>query len=256
MSIRSLSPFSDITQNEESVCKENRQWCRFGQLVENSMQVSQGMFPPYSTPIPGRFEEQFARARLIRQWTCPENVASLEAIAYFAGPLEEIPPQIGQLTALRELNFSDKQVRVLPREIGQLTNLEGLILSGHRLTELPPEIGQLTKLKCLCLSDGTLTALPREIGQLTNLEMLKLSNNQLTTLPVEVASLPKLKSLAVKGNDLEEATVAMLRGTGIKVKGLQKKIRTTDGGEMKVGYLDLTDIKQKPLTLIPEPPST
>ena len=80
--------------------------------------------------------------------------------------VNELPPEIGQLTSLENLDLSDNDLTELPPEIGQLTSLENLDLSGNDLAELPPEIGQLTSLENLELGvNFSLAELPPETGQ-------------------------------------------------------------------------------------------
>jgi Leucine-rich repeat (LRR) protein len=140
----------------------------------------------------------------------PFNVARRKVEAAAAGPVPDaefqeikrtgrcdlsnreltvLPPEIGQLTNLRQLALIGNQLTALPPEIGQLTNLETLRLEAKQLTLLPPAIGQLTNLKRLAPAHNQLTALPPEIGQLTNLKTLRLNSNWLTTLPRELADL-------------------------------------------------------------------
>jgi Leucine-rich repeat (LRR) protein len=57
--------------------------------------------------------------------------------------LTKLPPEIGQLSQLQELNLEDNRLTELPPEIGQLTNLTRLNLRYNNLTSLPPEIWQL-----------------------------------------------------------------------------------------------------------------
>ena len=57
--------------------------------------------------------------------------------------LSTLPPEIGQLTALRS-SLHDNQLTTLPPEIGPLAALRTLYLTGNQLTTLPPEIGPLT----------------------------------------------------------------------------------------------------------------
>jgi len=54
--------------------------------------------------------------------------------------LTTLPPEIGQLTALKVLGLADNQITTLPPELWSLTELEELYLSGNQLTALPPEI--------------------------------------------------------------------------------------------------------------------
>ena len=116
--------------------------------------------------------------------------------------LTVLPPEITQLTNLRELRLDGSRLTALPPEIGQLTNLQTLRLDGSRLTALPPEIAQLTNLQTLALDGNRLTALPPEIVQLTNLQELRLDNNGLTALPPEIVQLTNLQTLALDGNRL------------------------------------------------------
>jgi hypothetical protein len=91
--------------------------------------------------------------------------------------LPALPPEIGQLGGLRDLNLGYNQLTKLPPEIGQLTALTRLDLSNNQLTRLPPEIGRLTALTWLDLSGNQLEALPPEISQLTRLAQLYLQGN-------------------------------------------------------------------------------
>jgi len=79
----------------------------------------------------------------------------------------------------------------IPPEIGNLTNLRELNLTSNQLTgEIPPEIGNLTNLEYLSLWDNQLSGeIPSEIGNLINLRKLYLSRNQLTgEIPEEICN--------------------------------------------------------------------
>ena len=60
--------------------------------------------------------------------------------------LEVLPPEIGQLTSLIELDLGLNELTELPPEIGNLTNLTNLKVDRNHLKTLPPEIGRLRKL--------------------------------------------------------------------------------------------------------------
>jgi hypothetical protein len=116
------------------------------------------------------------------------------------GNMDILPPEIGQLTNLRELDLSgvggacNNRIKELPPEIGQLSNLQTLDLSWNfNLTKLPQEIGQLSKLRILDLSINRIEELPPEIGYLTNLQELDLNSNPIAKLPPELCSLPNLQ---------------------------------------------------------------
>ena len=70
----------------------------------------------------------------------------------------------------------------IPAEIGELTALEELDLGDNQLTgEIPPELWTLSSLVELHLKDNDLTGtLPVAIGDLTSLRTLDLRGNDLT----------------------------------------------------------------------------
>ncbi|MBE7383544.1 MAG: leucine-rich repeat domain-containing protein [Leptolyngbya sp. SIO1E4] len=117
--------------------------------------------------------------------------------------LRKLPPEIGQLTNLRQLNLGSNQLSTLPPEIGQLIHLRQLDLRSNQMRMLPPEIGRLTKLQQLDLSYNQLRSLPPEIGQLINLQKLDLGSNQLSILPPEIRQLTNLQQLDLFNNQLQ-----------------------------------------------------
>jgi len=116
--------------------------------------------------------------------------------------LTEIPPEIGKLTNLVQLNLRENKLKVLPPEIGNLIRLKKLYLSENKLTELPSEIGNLVELERIYLSKNKLTELPPEICNLTNLTYIYLRDNDLISLPQDITRLTKLVFLDVRKTQL------------------------------------------------------
>ena len=118
----------------------------------------------------------------------------------------DIPPEIGQLTNLTNLNLSINEIsEEIPLEIGNLTSLIFLGLGGNQLSgQIPPNIGTLTSLTYLSLDGNQLTGnIPVSIGNLTNLDFLFLNNNQLTGyIPSEIGDLIDLGTLFLMNNQL------------------------------------------------------
>ena len=132
----------------------------------------------------------------------------------------EIPSELGRLQNLETLQLQSNQLTgEIPSELGQLTNLSGklwdvlvpgLNLSANQLTgEIPPELGQLRNLLGLNLSTNQLTGeIPSELGRLTNLSDLNLSSNQLTgKIPPELGDLGNLRSLNLAYNGALSGTL-------------------------------------------------
>ena len=90
-----------------------------------------------------------------------------------------IPPELGDLVHLRELDLSNNGLTgSIPPELGKLFRLELLNLSGNRLSgPLPAELGNLVVLKSLQLQDNAELSgpLPLSFSGLTLLETLDLS---------------------------------------------------------------------------------
>jgi len=107
-----------------------------------------------------------------------------EALLIIISPQANIPPEIGMLANLTELDFSACQLTSLPPEVGELSKLTKLVLSNNRLNKLPEEVGKLTNLKILNLNDNILEALPAELWNIPSLVLLDIKNN--STLKPEV----------------------------------------------------------------------
>ena len=90
------------------------------------------------------------------------------------GVLEPLPSSIGNLQSLKHLNLFKTGIKTIPPEIGQLTQLEELDVTGNPLTgRLPPELGSLRNLKNLFIWGAG--PLPPEWGQMESLERLRVT---------------------------------------------------------------------------------
>ena len=118
----------------------------------------------------------------------------------------EIPPELGELTALRELNMHGARLTgSIPPELGQLTKLERLQIGHNSLMgPIPPQLGQLANLWLLDLSENNLVGpIPPELGQLASLRGLDLSRNELTgSIPPDLGDLGELRRLELGANRL------------------------------------------------------
>ena len=93
----------------------------------------------------------------------------------------EIPPEVGNLTHLRDLWFGDGNhlTGQLPPELSRLTQLEVIDLGGSQISgAIPAWLGDLTRLRALYLDGNRFSGeLPSELGSLSRLELLPLHAN-------------------------------------------------------------------------------
>ncbi|XP_022774037.1 probable leucine-rich repeat receptor-like protein kinase At1g35710 [Durio zibethinus] len=119
-----------------------------------------------------------------------------------------IPPQIGDLSALKYLNLSSCELSgELPSSLGNLTQLEFLDISYNDNINgsIPPQLGNLKNLVSLNLSWNQFAGLiPSGLGQLTNLKSLILAGNMLVgSIPFTLHQLTNLATLILDSNKLE-----------------------------------------------------
>jgi len=116
----------------------------------------------------------------------------------------EIPPELGDLTALTTLDFFRNHLTgEIPSELRSLTNLRRLHLNGNGLTGgIPPELGELRDVRMLAFGWNDLTGeIPPELGRLASLGSLDLRHNSLTgEIPPELGDLANLGTLRLGWN--------------------------------------------------------
>jgi Leucine-rich repeat (LRR) protein len=130
--------------------------------------------------------------------------------------LKEIPPEITQLRALRELWLDDNLFEELPTPVLELEELRVLRLSGNRLTSLPAQIRMLRLLEDLSCDANEVGDLPETVNELVNLRNLNVRQNAISSLP-ELGDLKHLEILIASSNCLESLeTVSLEKLTSLR----------------------------------------
>jgi hypothetical protein len=110
-------------------------------------------------------------------------------------------PHIGSLRVRVQLflaggKFNIFLCRWIPPEIGSLGNLEELDLSFNKLKALPQEFALLKSLKSLRVASNKLVELPSQLAALVNLINIDVAHNRLTSLQsLGLLSMTSLRSL-------------------------------------------------------------
>lgn len=148
------------------------------------------------------------------------TLADLESLEV-VGDYSELPPEIQNLTRLKALSISARQMSSLPSEMENLTSLSSItvrsagpellldIASLDSVTSLtydpwssvPAEIGELSNLTSLHIECCS-SELPPEIWNLVNLRSLTIEGADYETLPREIGNLTNLTHLDLSSNDL------------------------------------------------------
>lgn len=152
----------------------------------------------------------------------PEGIGNLDQLVRLAcsscGLKGNIPPGIGRLSLLSELDLRDNALAGMPAEIGGLTALDRLLLADNELTELPPEIAEARSLRVLDLARNRIAQLPEEIGDLP-LGLLDVTGNRLTAL-LDLSGLIGLFVLRASGNLLESEMPDLAGSPGLRALDL------------------------------------
>lgn len=100
---------------------------------------------------------------------------------------------------LKMLSICHLSIRCLPPEIGSLKKLVELDLSFNKLKNLPDDISELDALKSLRAAHNRLVDLPPGIPSLKSLEKLDLSGNKLSlSAQLKLASMQSLQCLSIQ----------------------------------------------------------
>jgi Leucine-rich repeat (LRR) protein len=112
----------------------------------------------------------------------------LKALWLHENSLQEIPPEIADLTALTQLRVNNNELRVLPAAVSELKALQVLWLQNNSLAAFPSEILVLTNLTALSVSSNPLLFVPHQLCAITSLRDLHVEGELLTSPPPKTAA--------------------------------------------------------------------
>ncbi|KAE8729085.1 LRR repeats and ubiquitin-like domain-containing protein [Hibiscus syriacus] len=161
--------------------------------------------------------------------------------------LTTLPPALGFLTSLRQLNVANNKLTSLPNEIGLLTQLEVLKADNNRITTIPACIGECGSLVEVDLSENLLSELPDTFGNLHKLKALHLSNNGLKSLPCTLFKhCLQLSTLDLHNTEITMDVLRQLKGGKISMNAGDRSIRSSWIFELPLLHLTKALIKINP----------
>ena len=102
---------------------------------------------------------------------------------------------------IRNLTLTDNDIEDIPPEIANLSELAVLKLEKNKVKSIPVEVIKLTKLSILSLKNNKLLSVPNEVGQLTKLSVLDVEHNHLEMLPITLGRLVAAGRSTEKGRE-------------------------------------------------------
>jgi Leucine-rich repeat (LRR) protein len=142
-------------------------------------------------------------------------VLSLDSV-----PLAAFPPQVFEMSRLRQLSLAHTGLRGLPDSLRRLSGLTSLNLEGNGLDSVPSVVPGLAGLTTLRIGHNPLDSLPAGLSALTRLEQLYVGGAGLDSLPAWISGLPRLEVVHAYSNRLTALPDSIGRLTNLKVLAL------------------------------------
>lgn len=146
----------------------------------------------WSAAIAGARADRRNAATLEQAFAAKEEVRKLDLSGQH---LTELPAEVGDLTALEELQLAHNDLVTLPTSLARLTHLRRLEMDFTKVVEFPRVILHLERLELLAINCTKLREVPEDLGQLEHLGILTLCANDLGALPASIFRLPRLTEL-------------------------------------------------------------
>lgn len=158
--------------------------------------------------------------------------------------IEELPPELGDLLLLRELNVSCNQLTALPSTIGKCKRLRILKINGNHIEALPQELGYCNMLEQVIASENQLQTVPATLAKIDALRILRIQNNDLIEIPPVLGTIPTLEEIDVSNNAQLAMIPPDLRGNTELTIWVLRTMHGHNGqvGELTGANADLEDL--------------
>lgn len=134
--------------------------------------------------------------------------------------LTELPPEIGSLILLRDLDVSSNRIEKIDPAISTCIRLRRLSLSNNELVDIPSELNACVMLEEINLTNNRLVEIPESLATLPALSELRLDNNNLTQLPTSLSLMPTLSAVTCADNNsaLDDVLPAAVQSNSLMIK--------------------------------------
>ncbi|PRM94293.1 hypothetical protein CJ673_07290 [Aliarcobacter cryaerophilus] len=106
------------------------------------------------------------------------------------------------LENITELDICDKNINEIPPQIENLSNLLVVLADCNNIKELPLELFKLKSLSMLSLSNNNISEIPHEIEKV-NIFYLDISNNPIKTLPEIIYKKKRISNLLLHNTNIQ-----------------------------------------------------
>ena len=126
---------------------------------------SLSLTPVQESQAPKANEPHVTRVRPSQGFFNEQTYENVGFADYSNQRLTTVPPAVGKLTTLTQLNLNDNKIRCLPSEMRALTSMQFLWLDSNKIKEFPKVCFKLNRLESLRLRCNFITDIPEEIAR-------------------------------------------------------------------------------------------
>ncbi|PHH70422.1 hypothetical protein CDD80_6019 [Ophiocordyceps camponoti-rufipedis] len=142
-----------------------------------------------------------------------QSCKHLRDIKFTNNEVRKLPVSLSRASRLTFLDVSNNRLEQLENaELNSLTGLLKMNLANNRLTRLPAYFDAYQALRSLNISSNFLDAFPPFLCQLRSLVDLDMSFNAIARLPEEIGNLKNLEKFLITNNKLTDEVPAGFRG--------------------------------------------
>lgn len=159
-----------------------------------------------------------------------ENLTKLVVVSASYNNIKELPTELFKLKSLSMLDLADNNISVIPYEIEQV-NIFYLDISNNPIEELPPILYKKKRISALYLHNTNIEIIPEDICQLKNLTTLTFDDKHLPTIVKYLLSFPNINSINLTCSNHDE-TSQLIHNLGLKLdtqEWLNKEYKKANG---------------------------